>query len=413
MAQAINRKTFSKERINEWKKDVIDLETFKTLIPEQQEELFNAYEKQFQAKELAELWGCKKQYIYNMKSQLKLRHEKQAKKEKKETAKKEVKKEVKQMKEEVAVTSSPFVQERKGKSISELAQEVAQVVFETKKEEVPVPEVQQPTFDMSQVVEQMRSMMQEQLNQFKKEQENLPAPVTVQNLYDAMELVVDDKKQKQEDEDEDLDGISFKFSGIHDAARLSKKLKKVLTLIEGEDSRYEIEFSIKERPQLLEAEAVEVEETDPQLKETVAEMQEQMKKLQQELEEEKKKDPMEMWREGYGALKNETEGEEDVKKKEATEPPKYRPGVIGTNGKSKYQTFYICTDCGHKGKHHLYNGTVYCNCKECGKRMRLREAVKDKHLEADSFGNFFIAGKFKREDEVLKEKPLVEVWNIQ
>lgn len=406
MTQVMEKKQYSSERMEEWKKDVVEYQIFETMVPEQQEELFNVYINQFKPKELAELWGCKTQNIYNIKSRLKLA------KRKKDVSKKEVTK----SKGEVAVNSSP-VKNKPKKSISEMAMEVAEAFREAKEKEKgeavqKAPVVQQPTVDIPHILEEVRGMMQEELNEFKKTQ---PIPLTSQNLYDALELMIDQKKE----EEEEADGFAFKFSGIHDAAKLSKKLKKVLALIEGEDSQYEIQFSIMERPQVLEAEVEEVKEDETDLlREKNEEMQAQLQKLQQELEEEKKKDK---WQEGYQTLKNEKQGlhhpkseyQKDEKKKEAMEEQPRYSGIINKDGRPRYQTFYICPGCGHKDKHYLHNGTIYCNCHECGKRMRMREAVKGSLLEADTFGNFFVAGKFKREDEFNKDKPLVELWNIQ
>lgn len=66
----------------------------------------------------------------------------------------------------------------------------------------------------------------------------------------------------------------------------------------------------------------------------------------------------------------------------------------------KYQTFYICPSCKDKGKHHIKRSRIYVNCKKCGKRMRIREAHKDGFPMKDDYGNMFIAGDFKRADEL-------------
>lgn len=63
-----------------------------------------------------------------------------------------------------------------------------------------------------------------------------------------------------------------------------------------------------------------------------------------------------------------------------------------------YQAFYVCK-CRHKGKHYIAQKTPYVNCHECGARQIVRPAAVGPFPHVDGFGNFFIAGNFKREDE--------------
>lgn len=63
-----------------------------------------------------------------------------------------------------------------------------------------------------------------------------------------------------------------------------------------------------------------------------------------------------------------------------------------------YQVFYVCK-CKHKGKHYIAQKTPYVNCHECGARQIVRPAAVGPFPHVDGFGNIFIAGAFKREDE--------------
>ncbi|MGM9924778.1 MAG: hypothetical protein ACI35R_11080, partial [Bacillus sp. (in: firmicutes)] len=73
------------------------------------------------------------------------------------------------------------------------------------------------------------------------------------------------------------------------------------------------------------------------------------------------------------------------------------------HGVKHYQLFYICSDCGKKGKHYITPGTpsVICGNNECNHHMMVRQATLGGILEPDTFGNYYIAGEFKRS---LKDK---------
>lgn len=64
-----------------------------------------------------------------------------------------------------------------------------------------------------------------------------------------------------------------------------------------------------------------------------------------------------------------------------------------------YQAYYICK-CGDRGKHRIKRSQIYVNCHNCGKRMRTRDAHMEGFPMKDEYGNSFIAGEYKRSDEV-------------
>lgn len=77
-----------------------------------------------------------------------------------------------------------------------------------------------------------------------------------------------------------------------------------------------------------------------------------------------------------------------------------RFSVREMNGKKLYQTYYICPKCGDRGKRFLEKGDIFVYCHKCEKRMRVRDAVAGTHgKKQDEYGNFFIAGKYKRPEE--------------
>lgn len=65
----------------------------------------------------------------------------------------------------------------------------------------------------------------------------------------------------------------------------------------------------------------------------------------------------------------------------------------------KHQAYYICK-CGDRGKHRITRSNIYINCWKCGKRMRVRDAHMDGFPMKDDYGNTFIAGEFKRADQM-------------
>lgn len=76
------------------------------------------------------------------------------------------------------------------------------------------------------------------------------------------------------------------------------------------------------------------------------------------------------------------------------------------NGVTIYKCHYICPRCGNRGNKYVGEFEKTMNCHDCLQLMAVSTAVEDKPLEQDRFGNFFIAGEFKRtlpfekEDEI-------------
>lgn len=65
----------------------------------------------------------------------------------------------------------------------------------------------------------------------------------------------------------------------------------------------------------------------------------------------------------------------------------------------KFQAYYICK-CGDRGKHYIERSQIHINCWNCGKRMQVRDAHIQGFPMKDDFGNTYIAGEFKRSDEI-------------
>ena len=81
----------------------------------------------------------------------------------------------------------------------------------------------------------------------------------------------------------------------------------------------------------------------------------------------------------------------------------FAPNIKIKDGKECYQLYYICTDCGDKGKNFVWKGTKYTPCHNCKKRLSVRPATIEKGFIPDQFGNYYIAGDYYREDESIEE----------
>lgn len=120
-----------------------------------------------------------------------------------------------------------------------------------------------------------------------------------------------------------------------------------------------------------------------------------------------KEDPkIAVYKDGYQALKAEEKGLHHPKSEFEANKDKivknnpygtdFKMGMKEIEGEKRYQTFYQCTECSHRGKHFLSKSRVYCTCHECGKRLKVRQATLAGFPEQDEYGNFYIAGDYKR-----------------
>ncbi|MED4284881.1 hypothetical protein P4679_23440 [Priestia megaterium] len=89
----------------------------------------------------------------------------------------------------------------------------------------------------------------------------------------------------------------------------------------------------------------------------------------------------------------------------------------GNGFTTTYQAYYICTNdrCKNKGKHFIPAGQEYVTChkKNCKKKLKVRPATSKGFPDKDSFGNYFVAGKFKPQDsfDFLEQPSLLSSFN--
>lgn len=89
------------------------------------------------------------------------------------------------------------------------------------------------------------------------------------------------------------------------------------------------------------------------------------------------------FKDGYNVLKN------------TDETNLYENNVIKNSRNQKFQLYYICPECGHKGKHFIHADQEYVTCHEHDIKMKVRQATHN-YLQPDEYGNYFIAGEFRK-----------------
>lgn len=90
--------------------------------------------------------------------------------------------------------------------------------------------------------------------------------------------------------------------------------------------------------------------------------------------------------------------ENNWKIEESSSDPDFRKtGIkIRENGTKYYRCRYICSKCRNKGNHYIKKTDGFITCHECGNRMRVISATEKGFPDTDDYGNFFIAGAYKR-----------------
>lgn len=354
------RKVYKQSELDTMKKELTSYSTFKHMDPAQQAELIKHWTQLWSIPEISEYMGKSSQTFYNLRSKLRNKgfkvdplHKKRGRKSHKKV-------------NNVKTPQPQIKNETKPATITEAVTEV-----ENKEQTEP------STVD---VVESEELNEDGFLQLLEKVKHQLVAP-----------------KEKP-------DGFSIHFNGQLESAEVAKRLKKMLRMIDVESSMYDVRIELVE---ITEEQPKEIEKTPDKTTEQVNDLKEQIQKLHRELDSTKKEDPMKQWKDGYNSLASEKNGlhhpeSEYELNKDGTPTDYEKLSTKKIDGKIRFQLFYICPKCKHKGKHFVNNGRVYVSCHECGHRMRTREATNTKKLETDHFGNYYIAGDFKRADERLQ-----------
>jgi hypothetical protein len=116
-------------------------------------------------------------------------------------------------------------------------------------------------------------------------------------------------------------------------------------------------------------------------------------------EEEKKETSVEKWEKGFA----DTYKQESTPTIEKPVQKKVFDGTKETPEGTLYQLFYICPNCRNKGKHYVDKSCIETFCHDCGYTMKPRAATDKGFGYQDDFNNYFIAGRFKRANEITWE----------
>lgn len=204
---------------------------------------------------------------------------------------------------------------------------------------------------------------------------------------------------------EPLNGIAFKFDGTYTASALKRRLGKIIHIVEGEASTFDIKFHVIENG---------VKDVSPEAGESVQNKLDDLTLTLlvhgeeiQEMKEEAKK--LSSWREGYSELKSEKKGLHHPKSEYNNDKKKVvadkiedeenipKRSYIARHGIKCFQSFYHCPKCKDRDKTFTPKGSQYVNCKRCGEGMLKRDASEEGFPEVDSYGNIYIAGEFNRD----------------
>ena len=79
----------------------------------------------------------------------------------------------------------------------------------------------------------------------------------------------------------------------------------------------------------------------------------------------------------------------------------------GNNDSNKKQLWYICP-CGNKGKYYISPTRTYISCHKCKEKMMVRLANSLGPDYQDEYGNYYIAGEFKKTFKAKEEEE--EFW---
>lgn len=78
----------------------------------------------------------------------------------------------------------------------------------------------------------------------------------------------------------------------------------------------------------------------------------------------------------------------------------------------RFQVYYICEKCGHKGKAFVERKPTF-KCRECGKIMKLIPATDRPFPFHDEHGNFYVAGKYRRSVDHQREVEKIYQFKLE
>lgn len=245
----INKRDYAPEQIEEFKKSILDFDTFLTLQGEQKAEVMEHYDATYTIKELMAAWNCKDSIVYAHRSGVKKWREKQAAAA------------IKSKQKSVAIQAA---------RMPEIEPEPIQEALTLSEPEIAVSEP--IPFDKSlslmDAVKAFGESMSGLGENMLKTEEKQPKKIKTFRIVKP-----ETKKEPLPIPQPEATGTDYRVSGIFTSDELCERLDKINLLVSGELSKFEINFTIKELPLHSEdKQAIENKEKMEKLMETLKEL---------------------------------------------------------------------------------------------------------------------------------------------
>lgn len=223
----LNNQVVTKEKMEEYKKDIVSYKTLLSLNYEQRLELIEAYEKELNIPEIANVMGVQKNSLYKVKSD----------------AKKQIKKQEEVLQEEKVV--------EKGKNVA--ITETPYKEDDNEGENNPV----QTKLSLSKNKDTIEQNDIKESVSVEEKSDNLSENVDIQEIQEKMNDIVNkynellkEKEEQNEvsvvvEEPKEQPSFFFNVNKTDTGKNIFKKISKVLSLLEDEDDEFTVEFTIK------------------------------------------------------------------------------------------------------------------------------------------------------------------------
>lgn len=396
----MQRRTLSAEEMDRYKREIASYQMIRKEINlEQGAELLNGYLNEWGTTKLAEKWEVKNYNIYDLR--------------------KVIRKEIGDV-----LTDVP-----RGGNIGKNKERVGVVTQKPKatkeKKSITADIYEQKIKELEAQIKQQQEEMEAKDRKIEEKKNEAAVPAANEDIKTMLELIQEQSEQvatavqEAKEKRETFHGIAFKFEGEFTSDTLKKRLEKVIHMVEGEPSTFDVTFHVLENPrkditpkpddskkERLAAELKESKELTESIQKqmdeltmTVLTQEEELKKMKEQT------DTLSKWENGYGALKSEKQGlhhpDSEFKKKDSTTVNENKipeRSVIERHGVKLFQSFYICPKCGDRNKTFTPKGSPYVNCKKCGEGMQKKDATDKGFPAVDAYGNVYIAGNYVAEN---------------
>lgn len=246
----VNKKIYSDEEIQNFKENVIDFETFLTLDGEQKAEVFEHYDANFTTKELVELWDVKVSHIYSHRGNVKKFRERENKQHLEENRmamqmiKAAEKKEVEKASKLTEIDPEPIP--------APLPLDEPETVQNEPEMETEEPKVERVFIEPGKGIQEL---IENEVMTMTFAGEKIAAANPQKKIRKFK--IVKPKKEPLTLTEPEATGTIYHVNGVYSSEELSERLDKINLLISGENSEFEINLMITEKPNAKQEQANE------------------------------------------------------------------------------------------------------------------------------------------------------------